>query len=93
MSELLKEIKQSEKYPDETTSFILGNCFDEKETAEIVHRCACHDGLVAICEGAGKMLNLCAKAFLDTGEPPEPNEMAQVICDMKAALAEAKKEP
>lgn len=46
MSEL-QRIEQSEKYPDETTSFILGNCYDEKETAEIVHRCDCYNELKA----------------------------------------------
>lgn len=42
----LPKIKQSEKYPDETTSFILGNCYDEKQTAEIARRCNSHDALV-----------------------------------------------
>lgn len=46
MSELIGEIKQSKKYPDETCSVILGNCYDEKTTAEIVRRNNSHDALV-----------------------------------------------
>jgi len=42
----LQKIEQSEKYPNETTSFIMGNCFDQKQTAEIVHRCNCYGDLL-----------------------------------------------
>ena len=45
MSELPKKIEQSEKYPNETSSIILGNCYDTKTTAGIVHQYNCHDDL------------------------------------------------
>jgi hypothetical protein len=50
MSECPEKIEQSEKYPNETTSFILGNCYDEKETAELVKWWNCRDALLEACE-------------------------------------------
>ena len=90
MSEL-PEIKQSEKYPDEITSFILGNCFDIKDTAEIVKRCNCHNELVGALEKAKIALNLCARVFLGTGELPEPEIMADAIIEIVDALAKVNK--
>lgn len=81
MSEL-PEIKQSEKYPDEITSFILGNCFNVKETLEIVHRCNCHDELVTALEAYEKIYhnkdsNLAKHIF----EMRDAHKLAEVALD------------
>lgn len=56
---------------------------------EIVRRWNSQPDLLKACEKSDNLLNLCAKVFLNTGEPPEPEEMANTICDIKAALAKA----
>jgi len=46
--------------------------------------------LLEACEKNEKILNICAKVFLGTGEPPESEEFANAILDNKAAIAKAK---
>lgn len=52
-----EKIEQSKKYPDEDTSFVMGNCFDKKETAEIVRRYNVHKMLLEACNGLALSLS------------------------------------
>ena len=90
MSEL-PELGKGYKRGDEVIILGRNDILSEEDANEVIHRCSCHDDLVAACVEAGKMLNLCARTFLNTGEPPDPNKMTDVICNITAALAQVRK--
>lgn len=47
--------------------------------------------LLEACEKAKDMMNKCARVFLGMGETPDPEDMANAIVDIEAAIAKAKK--
>ena len=89
MSELPEKIQQSEKYPDEDCSIILGNCYDKEETAEVVNRCNSQPALLEACK---RMLGAMQCDELNNGQVFDDDLRKEVKEIAKAAIAAAKKE-
>ena len=88
MSEFPEKIQQSEKYPDEDCSVVLGNCYDKKMTGELVKRWNCHKDLVKACQDVQLELSLLWKlAKLEPNEEFKKIKVATVESRIKQVIA------